>query len=72
MTDNEFKQQKWSMDMIPKDILINKIKKLEQALEGIKEIAEKIEDECEYNCFASCAKMAKKQILQKISEVLDD
>ena len=41
MTDNEFKQQKWSLDMLPKDILIRKIKELEQALEEVKEIAEK-------------------------------
>jgi len=37
---SEFKQQLWSMDMLPKDILIGKIKRLEQALEEIKEIAE--------------------------------
>ena len=48
------------------------ILKLKQALKEIKEIAEQINDECEYNCFASCAKKAKKQILQKISEVIDE
>ncbi len=49
---------KWSINLIYK-----------QTLTEIKEIAEKIDDECEYSCFASCAKKAKKQILRKISEV---
>ena len=42
---------------------------LHKTLTEIKEIAETIEDGCEYSFFASCAKKAKKQILQKISEV---
>ena len=68
----EFKQQKWSMDMLPKDILINKIKKLEQALEEIREIAEKNLNI--HSCaFTGCGyDLITNQILQKISEVLDD
>ena len=52
--------------------LQGQLDQLKEALTEIKEIAEKIGDECEYSFFASCAKKAKKQILQKISEVLDD
>ena len=45
-----------------------KRRKLEQTLTEIKEIAEDINDECEYLLFGSCAAEAKNQILQKISE----
>lgn len=53
------------------DTAEKKMKNIKQILAEIKEIAEEIDDECEYSCFASCAKKAKKQILNKISEVLD-
>lgn len=43
-----------------------------QILAEIKEIAEKIEDECGYLGFGSCANKAKEQILQIISEVTND
>lgn len=68
MADKEFKQQLWTMEMLPKDILINKIKKLEQALEEIKEIDYELTNE-EYTDFIEGK---QKQILEKISEVLDD
>ena len=69
---SEFKQQKWSMEMLPKDILIEKNKRLEQALEEIKEIAEKNLNI--HSCaFTGCGyDLITNQILQKISEVLDD
>ena len=44
------------------------INKLATCIEEIKEIAEDINDECEYLLFGSCAAEAKNQILQKISE----
>lgn len=84
MTDKEFKQQKWSLDMLPKDILIKKNKRLEQALEEIKEIAKKQMEICSCKfdldnyesrcrgCSSKDARIISKQILQKISEVLDD
>ena len=60
---SEFKQQLWSMDMLPKDILINKIKKLEQALEEIKSLC--YEQDLNEDFFAC-------EVLQKICEVMDD
>ena len=64
---SEFKQQKWSMEMIPKDILIEKNKRLEQALEEIKEIAET----CSFTDNTKLLLNRFEQILQKISEVIN-
>jgi hypothetical protein len=82
---SEFKQQLWSMDMLPKDILIDKIKRLKQILKEIKEIAKilaPMTDEYENcldrdRCFEcdfteDCSYFNIKQILEKISEVIDD
>lgn len=69
---SEFKQQLWSMDMLPKDILIEKIKRLEQALEEIKEI---VCLELAYGTneeYANFYMRQREAILQKISEVIDD
>ena len=55
-------------DVLYKNSLAGQLDKLKQTLEQIKEIAEKIDEECEYLRFGSCALEAKKQILQKISE----
>ena len=46
--------------------------KLKQTLTEIKEIAHKINDECELEGFGSCALKYKEQIFQKISEVEDE
>ena len=64
---SEFKQQVWSMDMLPKDILIDKIRRLEQALEEIKEIAQ-------YNVYTPHTDLCIKLnwVMKKISEVMDD
>ena len=68
---SEFKQQKWSMEMIPKDMLIKKNKRLEQTLAEIKEIAEKNLNI--HSCaFTGCGyDLITNQILRKISEVID-
>lgn len=58
----EFKQQKWSMEMLPKDILIKKIKELKQALEEVKSLC--YEQDLNEDFFAC-------EVLQKISEVID-
>jgi hypothetical protein len=46
--------------------------KLNKCLQEIKEIAEKIADECQIEPYGACALEAKEQILQKISEVEDE
>lgn len=40
-----------------------------QAIKEIKEIAKKIDDECEIECYGSCAIQYKEQIIQKCEEV---
>lgn len=68
----EFKQQLWSINMIPNDILFEKNKRLEQALEKIKEIAANHQfPVCEYDGFWILHGV-KKQILEIVSEVIDD
>ena len=62
--ENEILKEKITISLNSDKITLKIIKTLTE----IKEIAEKIDDECEYSCFASCAKKAKEQILQKISE----
>lgn len=81
---SDFKQQLWSINMIPNDILFEKNKRLEQALKEIKEIAEHCMKQdlctfCNYNdkCYKGFEDEALsydvcKLILQKISEVIDD
>ena len=64
---SEFKQQLWSMEMLPKDILINKIKELEQALEEIKKIA----DETLWN-YPTLDDVRVYQNLEKISRITED
>ena len=69
---SEFKQQLWSINMIPNDILFEKNKRLEQALEEIKEIAE-----FSYRPYRVCGEYndgcdVLNEIIQKVSEVIDD
>lgn len=52
-------------------VFFKKFNKLKQTLTEIKEIAHKINDECELEGFGSCALKYKEQILQKISEVIE-
>ena len=49
--------------------LVKQLDQLKACLTEIKEIAHKINDECELEGFGSCALKYKEQILQKISEV---
>lgn len=69
----EFKQQVWSLDIIPKDILIDKNKRLEQNLKVIKELAEEYISTCDFSwkckeCFDGC--WARE--IMKICEVEND
>ena len=65
---SEFKQQLWSMEMLPKDILVDKIIRLELTIENIKEIAEA----CSFTDSSELLLNRIKQILEIISEVIDD
>ena len=61
------KKEYWKLEQ-GNDFLAEKNSKLKGCLTEIKEIAEKIADECQLELYGACALEAKEQILQKISE----